>query len=67
LDDYELQDEQDPGQSAYADIECPDIAMPSKELIEITMLFMQWYMLYLRLFLPEDEMDAKEMIGLGDQ
>ncbi len=31
LDDEELQDEQDPGQSAYEDNECPDIAMLETE------------------------------------
>jgi hypothetical protein len=40
---------------------------PSKELIEITMLFIRWYMLYQRRFPPKDAVDVKEMIGLGDQ
>jgi hypothetical protein len=38
---------------------------PSKELIEITMLFIQWYMLYHRRFPPKDEVDVKKMIALG--
>ncbi len=40
---------------------------PSKELIEITMVFIRWYMLYRRRFPPKDAVDVKEMIGLGDQ
>jgi hypothetical protein len=40
---------------------------PSKELIEITMLFIRWYMLYRRRFPPKDEVDIKEMIALGAQ
>ncbi len=40
---------------------------PSKELIEITMLFIQWYMLYRRRFPPKDEVDVKDMVALGEQ
>lgn len=40
---------------------------PSKELIEITMLFIRWYMLYRRRFPPKDAVDVKELIGLGDK
>ncbi len=38
-----------------------------KELTEIAMLFIRWYMLYCRQFLPKDEVDVKEMIVLGEQ
>ncbi len=37
------------------------------DLIEITMLFIRWYMLYRRRFPPKDAVDVKEIIGLGDQ
>ncbi len=37
---------------------------PSIELIEITVLFIRWYMLYWRQFPPKDAVDVKEMIGL---
>jgi hypothetical protein len=40
---------------------------PSKQLIQITTLFIRWYMLYSRRFPPKDEVDIKEMIGLGAQ
>jgi hypothetical protein len=40
---------------------------PSKEVIEITMLFIQWYMLYHRLFPPKDEVDVQDMIALCER
>ena len=40
---------------------------PSTELIGITMLFIQWYNLYLRRFPPKDEVDIKDLTSLGEQ
>jgi hypothetical protein len=43
------------------------VSDPSKELIEITMLFIRWYMLYRRRFPPKDDVDVKDMVALGEQ
>ena len=40
---------------------------PSSELIGITMLFIQWYMLYRRRFPPKDKVDVQRLTNLGDK
>jgi hypothetical protein len=40
---------------------------PSLELIEITKLFIQWFMLYRRRYPPKDAVDVQEMITLGEK
>jgi hypothetical protein len=39
---------------------------PSTELVGITILFIQWYMLYGRRYPPKDKEDVKELATLGD-
>jgi hypothetical protein len=38
---------------------------PSTELVGITFLFIQWYMLYRRRYTPKDKEDVKELATLG--
>jgi hypothetical protein len=40
---------------------------PSSELIEITLLFIQWYNLYRRRFPPKDEVDIQNLTILGEK
>ncbi len=40
---------------------------PSTELLGITILFIQWYMLYRRRYPPKDKEDVKELATLGDR
>jgi hypothetical protein len=40
---------------------------PSTELVGITILFIQWYMLYRRRYPPKDKEDVKELATLGDR
>ena len=40
---------------------------PSTELVGITILFIQWYMLYRRRYPPKDKEDVKELAALGDR
>ena len=40
---------------------------PSTELVGITILFIQWYMLYRRRYPPKDKEDVKELATLGDK
>ena len=40
---------------------------PSAELVGITILFIQWYMLYRRRYPPKDKEDVKELAFLGDR
>ena len=40
---------------------------PSTELVGITILFLQWYMLYCRRYTPKDTEDVKELATLGDR
>jgi hypothetical protein len=40
---------------------------PSLELIEITKLFIQWFMLYRRRYPPKDAVDVQEMITQGEK
>jgi hypothetical protein len=40
---------------------------PSTELVGITILFIQWYMLYRRRYSPKDKKDVKELATLGDR
>ncbi len=40
---------------------------PSSELIGITLLFIQWYNLYRRRYLPKDEVDIQVLTALGER
>ena len=40
---------------------------PSTELVGITILFIQWYMLYRRRYPPKDKEDVKELATLSDR
>ncbi len=40
---------------------------PFTELVGITILFIQWYMLYRRLYPPKDKEDVKKIRTLGDR
>ena len=40
---------------------------PSSELIEITILFIEWYNLYRRRFPPKDQVDVQHLTSLGER
>jgi hypothetical protein len=42
----------------------PSVVNPSSELIEITLLFIQWYQLYRRWYPPKDKVDIQDLARL---